>query len=408
MNRMHLKSAAWLATLALPLPAVADFIGDSHARLDLRNHYINRDFRQNNAPQAKAEEWGQGFTARFESGFTDGPVGVGLDAMGQLGIKLDSSPDRRNTGLLPFGPNSHEPVDNYSELGLTGKVRVSRSTLRMGTLQPMLPVVMYNDTRLLSSTFQGGQLTSQDIGNLTLNAGRLDKVNLRDSSGRDDMGLGAATSDHLDFAGGSYAITPQTTVSYYYGKLEDIYRQQFVGLVDSRPLGEGLSLRSDLRYFDSRNDGAERGGNIDNRNFNAMFTLGVRAHKFIATWQQMSGDSAFPFVNGGDPFTVNLVTYNTFTRAGLDSWQVRYDYDFVAMGIPGLSFMTRYTDGRHAETATVSNGRERERDTDLTYVIQAGYFQGLGLRWRNAAYRSSYASDMDENRLILSYTLKLW
>ncbi|CAM3237353.1 OprD family porin [Pseudomonas plecoglossicida] len=410
MNRMHLKSAAWLATLALPLPAMADFIGDSHARLDLRNHYINRDFRQHNAPQAKAEEWGQGFTARVESGFTDGPVGVGLDAMGQLGIKLDSSPDRRNTGLLPFGPNSHEPVDDYSELGLTGKLRVSKSTLRMGTLQPMLPVVMYNDTRLLSSTFQGGQLTSQDIGNLTLNAGRLDKVNLRDSSGRDDMGLGAATSDHLDFAGGSYAITPQTSVSYYYGKLEDIYRQQFVGLVDTRPLGEGLSLRSDLRYFDSRNDGAERAGNIDNRNFNAMFTLGVKAHKFTATWQQMSGDSAFPFVNGGDPFTVNLVTFNTFTRAGLDSWQVRYDYDFVGLGIPGLSFMTRYTDGRHAETATVSNGRERERDSDLTYVIQSGPFKDVSLRWRNVTFRSGngLTNAVDENRLIIGYTLALW
>ncbi|MGF6395186.1 OprD family porin [Pseudomonas plecoglossicida] len=410
MNRMHLQSAACLATLALPLPALADFIGDSHARLDLRNHYINRDFRQHNAPQAKAEEWGQGFTARLESGFTDGPVGVGLDAMGQLGIKLDSSPDRRNTGLLPFGPNSHEPVDDYSELGLTGKLRVSKSTLRMGTLQPMLPVVMYNDTRLLSSTFQGGQLTSQDIGNLTLNAGRLDKVNLRDSSGRDDMGLGAATSDHLDFAGGSYAISPQTSVSYYYGKLEDIYRQQFVGLVDTRPLGEGLSLRSDLRYFDSRNDGAERAGNIDNRNFNAMFTLGVKAHKFTATWQQMSGDSAFPFVNGGDPFTVNLVTFNTFTRAGLDSWQVRYDYDFVGLGIPGLSFMTRYTDGRHAETATVSNGRERERDTDLTYVIQSGPFKDVSLRWRNVTFRSGngLTNAVDENRLIIGYTLALW
>lgn len=410
MNRMHLQSAACLATLALPLPALADFIGDSHARLDLRNHYINRDFRQHNAPQAKAEEWGQGFTARVESGFTDGPVGVGLDAMGQLGIKLDSSPDRRNTGLLPFGPNSHEPVDDYSELGLTGKLRVSKSTLRMGTLQPMLPVVMYNDTRLLSSTFQGGQLTSQDIGNLTLNAGRLDKVNLRDSSGRDDMGLGAATSDHLDFAGGSYAITPQTSVSYYYGKLEDIYRQQFVGLVDTRPLGEGLSLRSDLRYFDSRNDGAERAGNIDNRNFNAMFTLGVKSHKFTATWQQMSGDSAFPFVNGGDPFTVNLVTFNTFTRAGLDSWQVRYDYDFVGLGIPGLSFMTRYTDGRHAETATVSNGRERERDSDLTYVIQSGPFKDVSLRWRNVTFRSGngLTNAVDENRLIIGYTLALW
>lgn len=71
INRTHIMSAAWLATLALPLPALADFIGDSHARLELRNHYINRDFRQSNAPQAKAEEWGQGFTAKLESGFTD-------------------------------------------------------------------------------------------------------------------------------------------------------------------------------------------------------------------------------------------------------------------------------------------------------------------------------------------------
>ncbi len=154
MNRTHFISAAWLATLALPMPAMADFLGDSHARLELRNHYLNRDFRQSNAPQAKAEEWGQGFTAKLESGFTEGPVGFGVDAMGQLGIKLDSSRDRRNTGLLPFGPNSHEPVDDYSELGLTGKVRVAKSTLRLGTLQPILPVVVYNDTRLLASTFR--------------------------------------------------------------------------------------------------------------------------------------------------------------------------------------------------------------------------------------------------------------
>jgi hypothetical protein len=171
-----------------------------------------------------------------------------------------------------------------------------------------------------------------------------------------------------------------------------------------------VSLRSDLRYFDSRGDGAERRRNIDNRNFNAMFTLGVRAHKFTATWQQMSGDSAFPFVNGGDPYTVNLVTYNTFTRAGLDSWQVRYDYDFVAMGIPGLSFMTRYTDGRHAQTATVSNGRERERDTDITYVIQSGPFKDVSLRWRNVTFRSGngLTNAVDENRLIIGYTLALW
>ncbi len=402
-----------LAGITLPLacaPAMAGFVEDSHAKIELRNHYINRDFRQDNAPQSKAEEWAQGFTAKLESGFTDGTLGFGVDAMGQLGIKLDSSRDRRGTGLLPYGRNSLEPADDYSELGLTAKVRLSKSVLRLGTLQPLLPVVTYNDTRLLASTFKGGLLTSQEIDGLTVNGGRLTKANLRDSSSNDDIGYGAATSDHFDFGGGTYAFSPQLAVTYYYAKLEEIYRQQYVGLVHTLPLAEGMSLRSDLRYFDSRGDGAERAGRIDNRNFNGMFTLAVGAHKFSGTFQQMSGDSAFPFLNGGDPYTVNLVTYNTFTRAGLDSWQARYDYDFAALGIPGLTFMTRYTDGRHAKAAGIDNGRERERDTDLAYVIQSGPLKNVSLRWRNVTFRSGngLTNALDENRLIVGYTLALW
>ncbi|WP_353741296.1 OprD family porin [Pseudomonas fluorescens] len=401
------------AALSLPMiapSAMADFIGDSKARIDMRNHYINRDFRQDNAPQSKAEEWAQGFTARIESGFTDGTFGFGLDALGELGLKLDSSPDRRGTGLLPFGPQSHEPDDNYSELGLTGKVRVSKSVLKLGTLQPLLPVATYNDTRLLSSTFEGGLLTSQEIDGLTVNAGRLTKANLRDSSSNDDIGFGATTSDSFDFGGGSYAFSPQLNLSYYYGKLDQIYRQQFAGLVHTQPLGNGFNLRSDLRYFDSRGDGAEKAGRIDNRNFNGMLTVSHGAHKVSAAYQQLSGDSAFPFLNGGDPYVVNLVTFNTFTRADEDSWQLRYDYDFAAQGIPGLTFMTRYTDGSHVKAGSVDNGSEWERDTDINYVIQSGVFKNVSLRWRNVTFRSGngLTTALDENRLIVGYTLALW
>ncbi|MGP0171377.1 OprD family porin [Pseudomonas sp. NCHU5208] len=406
------RTLALLATLVLPLatPALADFVDDSKASLELRNHYLNRDFRQPGAAQSKAEEWAQGFTARIESGFTEGSIGVGLDAIGQLGIKLDSSRDRRGTGLLPFGPNGKQPVDDYSELGLTAKLRASRSVLRLGTLQPVLPVVSYNDTRLLSSTFQGGMLTSQELDGLTFNAGRLTRVNLRDSSGRDDIGYSAASSDAFDFAGGSYAINPQLVASYYYGKLDGIYRQQFVGLVHSLPLPGGFSLKSDLRYFDSRGDGAARAGRIDNRNLNAMFSLSNGGHRLSAALQRMSGSSAFPFLNGGDPYVVNLVTYNTFTRAEEDAWQLRYDYDFAALGLPGLSFMTRYVDGRNAKTASGDRGEEWERDSDLAYVIQSGALKSLSLRWRNVTFRSGngLSTDLDENRLILGYTLALW
>lgn len=414
MNRIH-PVGTLACLLAAPClfaspAAMAGFVEDSKASLQLRNYYLNRDFRHDGAKQAKAAEWAQGFITRFESGFTEGEFGLGLDAIGELGLKLDSSRDSRGTGLLPFGPTSQEPVDDYSELGLTAKMRWQRNVLRLGTLHPTLPVALLNDTRLLPTTFQGGMINSQALDGLTFDAGRLTRVNLRDSSSRDEMGYGKARSDAFDLIGGSYAINPQLAVSYYYGNLDNIYRQHFAGLVHSTPLGGGFSLRSDLRYYDSGGDGAERAGRIDNRNFNGMFTLGHGGHKLSAGWQLQSGDSAFPVINGGAAYVVNLVTLHDFTRADQDSWQLRYDYNFAAHGLPGLSFMTRYVDGRNAVTASGNDGEEWERNTDLTYLVQSGSLKGLSLQWRNLSFRSSngLSTDIDEHRLIVNYTVALW
>ena len=54
--------------LSIPLAAQAAFIEDSKASLELRNFYMNRDFRDTGATQSKAEEWAQGFLLRYESG----------------------------------------------------------------------------------------------------------------------------------------------------------------------------------------------------------------------------------------------------------------------------------------------------------------------------------------------------
>lgn len=40
-------------------------------------------------------------------------------------------------------------------------------------------------------------------------------------------------------------------------------------------------------------------------------------------------------------------------------------------------------------------------------MVQSGTLSGLGIRVRNVMARSNYRSDIDENRLILSYTWKL-
>jgi hypothetical protein len=88
---------------------------------------------------------------------------------------------------------------------------------------------------------------------------------------------------------------------------------------------------------------------------------------------------------------------------------MRYDYNFASIGIPGLTFMTRYISGDNVEVAgRSSEGKEWERNMDITYVVQNGPLKNLGLKWRNATVRSNFGNDLDENRLILSYTLPLW
>lgn len=408
------------ASIALGLagPAFAAFVDDSKALLDTRNFYMNRDFRQPGATQAKAEEWAQGFMLRFESGYSEGPIGVGFDAIGLLGVKLDSSPDRTGTGILKSDREAPKRAqDEYGEAGFTAKLRAANSTLKLGTLQPVLPAVMRNDSRLLPQTFRGAWLNSNEVEGLSLDLGRLDRVNLRDSSdnqemtvfngGKRNIVLGSAkSSDEFLFAGGRYQWTPELATSYYYGGLDGIYQQHLVNLVHQVPLGEGQSFKSDIRFARSSDDG---GSNVDNDALGALFTYRLGAQGFTAGYQRLSGDTGFAYIAGSDNALVNLVQINDFGNQDERSWQLRYDFDFAALGVPGLTFMTRYLSGDNVDRgASLSEGKTWERNTDIAYVFQGGPLKNLGLRLRNATTRSNIGSDLDENRFIVSYSLPLW
>ncbi|MGF6127914.1 hypothetical protein QF019_003125 [Pseudomonas frederiksbergensis] len=422
---MHLNRFAPLCTLSgvvaavgISAPASADFISDSKANLEARNFYMNRDFRQHNAAQSKAEEWAQGFILRFDSGYTEGPIGVGFDTIGLVGIKLDSSPDKSGTGLLKSDREApRRAQDEYGEAGFTVKLRASKSTLKVGTLQPLLPPLIRNDGRLLPQTFRGAWLNSNEVKDLTLDLGRIDRVNQRDSSdneklavfngGKRNIVLGnTKTSDEFLFGGGRYQWTPELSTSYYYGGLDGIYKQHLVNVVHQFSLGEGQSFKSDLRFAHSTDDG---GSNVDNDAFGALFTYRIGANGFTAGYQSMSGDTGFAYIAGSDNALINLVQINDFGNRDEHSWQLRYDYDFAALGIPGLTFMTRYLSGDNVDRgAGLSEGKTWERNMDIAYVVQSGPLKNFGLKWRNASTRSNIGSDIDENRLIVSYTLPIW
>src|SRR5690554_1849474 len=202
---MKLKAIAQTVSLsalglAMAIPAQAAFIEDSKASLELRNFYMNRDFRHDNSRQ-KAEEWAQGFLLRYESGFTEGTVGVGVDAYGFAGLKLDSGGGTSGTGLLlprssnSKGKNKGSVPDSYGELGATFKARLAETTLKAGTLMPKLPTVSSGDGRLIPQTFTGVHINSKEITNLTADIGRLGRMNQRNSTDNAPILLNSFSGD---------------------------------------------------------------------------------------------------------------------------------------------------------------------------------------------------------------------
>ncbi|TBU99792.1 OprD family porin [Stutzerimonas kirkiae] len=438
MNKSTLALAISLGVIAQQAGA-AGFIEDSKANLGLRNFYFDRNDKDTANSNSEASEWGQGFIFNYQSGFTEGTVGVGVDVIGLAGIKLDSGgdssiPRSRAPGALFPQESDGSAVDSYGKAGATLKLRLSKTEARIGTLQPKLPVVNINDGRLLPQLFEGGQVTSNEIDNLTLTAGQLEHTKTRSSSDSIGLRIGVpnntpfADSNKFYFAGGDYKLSKDLTAQYYYGNLKDFYKQHFLGLVHNLVLPAG-SLKTDLRYFDSSSDGKNGSvagraegyssngyyagsaspGEVDNRTWSALFTYSLSGHSLGLGYQQVSGDSAFPFLSQGDGATAYLITdrqINKFLSAGERTWLAEYGYDFASLGVPGLKASVAYLSGTDIDAAQ-SDRKEWERDFRVDYTLQDGALKGLGFSWRNASFRSNASTSQDENRLIVSYSIPL-
>ncbi|AZD15281.1 OprD family porin [Pseudomonas chlororaphis] len=409
---------AWFPLVALlPLTSVdaAGFGDDSTLKLQLRNVYFNENFRDEHGLSARAArtaksertEWAQGLLLDFQSGFTPGTLGLGIDGLALVGVKLDSGRGRSGTGLLPVHDDGRA-ADAFASAGVTAKARLAGTTLKHGTLLPRNPVLIYNDARLLPQTYQGTQLTSSDIDNLTLTAGRLDRFKLRDSSDSVPIvadGYAGDKSGDFTYAGADYKLGKNLRLSYFYGELEHFYRQHFAGLQHDLKLGAGV-LTSDLRYFHSSDSGSAYGGNIDNDMLSGLLSYAVAGHTLSGGYQVLSGDAGLPYISGATVYSFSNVGIGKFIEEDEKTWMLGYGYNFAALGVPGLAFSTRYLSGSDGQSNSAI--QEWERDAELAYVVQQGRFKGLGVKLRNYVYRSDFARGRDSNRLYFTYEVALW
>ncbi|UHC81054.1 OprD family porin [Pseudomonas sp. NIBR-H-19] len=398
--------------LALPMSAGAEgFLEDSKATLNLRNAYFNRNFTNPNNAQGKAEEWTQSFILDARSGFTQGTVGFGIDMLGLYSQKLDGGKGTGGTQLLPVHDDGR-PADNFGRLGVALKAKVSKTELKVGEWMPVLPILRSDDGRSLPQTFRGGQITSTEINGLSLYGGQFRGNSPRNDASMEDMsmnGRGAFTSDRFNFGGGEYAFNDKRTqVGVWYAELTDIYQQQYFNLSHSQPIGD-WTLGANLGFFTGKEDGSAQAGDLDNKTAFALLSAKYGGNTFYVGLQKLGGDDAWMRVNGTSGGTLANDSYNaSYDNAKERSWQVRHDYNFVALGVPGLTMMNRYISGDNVHTATTSDGKEWGRESELAYTVQSGPLKNLNVKWRNATIRRDFSTnEFDENRLFISYPISL-
>ncbi|NUU37893.1 OprD family outer membrane porin [Pseudomonas sp. C2B4] len=409
----------------------AGFVEGSRLNLNARNYYMNRNRLQQTDDNI---EWGQGFLGVFESGYTTGTVGFGIDAHAMLGLKLDGGGGTDNSSILPVSDGNGKAPESFSTAGGTLKMRAFDTELKAGDLFLANPVIAGGETRLLPQTFRGASLTNHSVDGVMIEGGQASFTKPYNQSGHTRIGTSYGSlpfgedSQHLTWAGVAWNGLPGLSSSLYAAELKDIWNQYYYDLDYVYALNNLISLNPGLHIYHTQDTGDALLGNIDNNTWSLHFTVGLGNHSVTAAYQRVNGNTPFDYISQGDSiFLDNSQQYSDFNGPNERSWKLKYAYDFVGLGLPGLTSAVSYSRGKldltkvDPESPGYSawysvdgkNAKHWERDIDLKYVVQSGQAKDLALRLQWATNRggNGYGAldqDTDEYRVIIDYPINVF
>lgn len=403
-------------------------IKDSKLNILIRNFYINRDFRNSShnsygakKAQSYQEEWGQGFIGSYQSGFTQGTIGFGVDAIGMYGFRLDSGKGRAGGQLFPRNSNK-KPEKDFSRAGIAAKARLSNTIVKYGEQMVATPVFDTNDGRLLPETATGLLIESNEIDKLQLTFGRFTALSARNQSGQDTQvnsilgykqhnGKGLKS---INLAGANYQFTNNLSASAYFSDVKDFWKKQYLGADYVLPLTNDQELNFNFDYYHVKAQGdMKRVYKIDSNTWSLTGAYTIDAHTFLIGYQSSSGKGGMPYgIEGKDAvYLGNSSQVSDYNNEGEKSWQASYTIKLDKFGLPGLSIINRYVRGDNIANSWTKlksgKGKEWEYNLDARYVVQSGPAKDLSFRVRHATYRSSALDDRNEVRLIVQYPLNI-
>ena len=285
------------------------------------------------ARQDKAE-WGQAATATFTSGFTRGrwasvSTRSACTRYAWTAARVIAAPPVSTSSKQG---DSGSAADDLSKGGAAVKFRISNTVLKYGDQMPSLPVLSYDNSRLLPESYSGTLITSKEIEGLELNAGRFTAESRKSAEGRDSGGLKS-----INVFGGKYAFTDHFNASLYASDVEDVLKKQYINLNYTIPLQADQSLNFDFNGYRTKldSDFADQNfnGNRDNKIWSLAASYTIDAHTFMIAHQRNTGDTGYNYGwyqnaggigDGGTTIWLANSYWSDFNAEDERSWQVSY------------------------------------------------------------------------------------
>lgn len=392
------------------------FVEGASASVLLRTGYVGRD-KKDGAADTRSTV--QSAMLNAESGFTQGTVGVAVGVVGDYSVKLG---DNKHSGnqMIPRDSNGN-PYDQWARGGAYAKLRASNTTVTYGTQVLDIPVLASNTARMVPEYFTGTLVTSHEVKNLEVIAGKFTKDQMSDQIATDQNNLKRAY-----VWGAKYKFNDQLTGSYYGLDSKDALTRHYADVNFKQPLGADSSLTYDLSGYHTEWDkgasasiskydatSSDRSNNI----WALSATYNKGPHTVMLAYQQSTGNSAYDYGENADGFqSIYLPNSYLSDFNGIDekSLQLQYNVDLGAFGVPGLSFTTAYVYGWDINTDTSRNAKESEFFNQFKYTVQSGFAKGVSLRLRESIYRNSesygaiYMPDTNETRIFLDIPVKFF
>lgn len=392
-----------------------------------RNWYANEQLKRGGkftyrkdgvaTPTDRRINWVQGTIVNFTSGFTQGTVGVSTEVAAYNAVALErnrkdlASNNGGAPGSRPGAGNNRtltkeggDAEGQWSKLGLANvKFRVSNTALTAGRQNFSTPIVDTIGNRALPSSFEGVSLHSEELNNLSFDAGSFDRVSPRTeeslSKFRSEYTNNNAETDRVSIVGLNYQPLKSLKTSLYASKVEDFWNQYYFGATHELGDSNVVSLTTGLNYYKTVDTGKKEMGEIDNDTYSLSFGLTHQAHSLTFSYQEINGNEYFDYLHETNGIYLANSLLSDFNGPNEKSFQVAYGLNMAEYGVPGLKFNiyqargwgidgTHYT-GTAYDVRNMDGEHHYEYGIGATYAVQSGPLKATTIRGTYTAHRAS-------------------